>query len=80
MEPPSGYGDFVRQVLRQSGALHRWTRQALEAEHPDRVFLSIQEDGHMLALNYNPAPAKLKLPGGHGVVIEPYGIQRLRLR
>jgi hypothetical protein len=79
MEPPSCYGDFVAAVLRATPSLHRWTCQALAAKHPPQVFLTVQQDGHLLALNYSPTAARLTLEGKADVEIEPYGIARLRL-
>jgi hypothetical protein len=79
MEPPSGYGNFVRSVLRSVTTLHPWTRKALEAKHPEQVFLAVQQDGHLLALNYHDEPARVSLEGQFDEVIEPYGIRRMAL-
>ena len=79
MEPPSCYGEFVAAVLRDVPTLDRGTRRALAVQHPDRVFFSVQADGHLLALNYNPTPARVTLKGRFDAVIEPYGIARLSL-
>jgi hypothetical protein len=79
MEPPSCYADFVAGVLRGAPGLHPWTRQALAVKPPERVFLSVQADGHLLALNYNDAPARVTLAGVFDQTIEPYGIMRMRL-
>ena len=77
MEPPSGYGEFVRSMLGNVPTLHRWTRQALSVAHDDRVFLTVQADGHLLALNYRDQPARVTLRDCFDEVIEPYGIARL---
>ena len=79
VDPPSYYGDFIRSVLRATPSLHRWTRQALAVTHPDRVFLSVQSDGHILALNYGDQPARVILARQFEETIEPYGIARVRL-
>jgi hypothetical protein len=79
MEPPSGYGAFVRSILRQVDALDPRTRLALAVEHPLQVFLTAQADGHLLALNYNDTPASASLDGQFETRIPPYGITRIRV-
>ncbi|MBI2926246.1 MAG: beta-galactosidase [Verrucomicrobia bacterium] len=80
VDPPSCYGEFVRSVLRATPGLHPWTSKALAVTHPEGVFLSVQADGHLLALNYSGQPARVTLPGEFDETIEPYGIARPRLR
>ncbi|MBP9903867.1 MAG: hypothetical protein KBH45_20635, partial [Verrucomicrobia bacterium] len=77
-EPPELYGEFVANVLRGVGNLHPWTRAVLAANHPPRVFFSVQPDGHALGLNYNAASAKVVVAGTE-LTIEPYGIGRIQL-
>jgi hypothetical protein len=79
MEPSSCYGEFVAGVLRAAPGLHPWTRSALALKHPERVFFSVQADGHLLALNYNDGPVRVTLAGAFDEIIEPYGIMRIRL-
>jgi hypothetical protein len=78
VEPPELYGEFVATVLHGLPNLHPWTREVLATQHPDRVFFSIQKDGHALVLNYNDAPATVTVAGAD-VTIEPYGIERVKL-
>jgi hypothetical protein len=77
-EPPELYGDYVKQILRKMTHLHPWTQTMLSAHHPSRVFLSVQQDGHALVLNYRDEPAPVTV-SGHECVIEPYGIARIPL-
>jgi len=79
MEPPSDYGDFVLTTLRGVSGLSPWTHEVLEAEHSEKVFCSIQQDGHLMILNYADKPGFLKLGEGTDVTIEPYGIERIPL-
>ncbi len=79
VDPPSCYGEFVRSVLRAVPGLHPWTSKALAVTHPEGVFLSVQADGHLLALNYSDQPARVTLTGALEETIEPYAIARLRL-
>jgi hypothetical protein len=79
MEPPSCYGEFVGGVLRGVQGLRPGTRRALAVKHPERVFLSVQADGHLLVLNYNDTAARVTLEGMFDETIEPYGIGRVRL-
>lgn len=77
-EPPELYGEFVSSTLKTLGALHPWTRAVLDAKHPPRVFLSIQQDGHVLILNYNDTPSTVTLTDRE-ITVEPYGIERVTL-
>jgi hypothetical protein len=79
MEPPSCYGEYVRDIFQKLPGLHPWTRMALATSRPPAVFLSVQSDGHLLALNYDRRPARISLDGEFDKVIEPYGILRVRL-
>lgn len=79
MEPPSLFETFVREQLRATDTLHPWTRLAVGADLPPYTFLSIQDDGHLLALNYGGAPARVALSNDLALTIEPYGITRLAL-
>jgi len=76
MEPVSLYGDFVRARLLENTALHPWTQAALRAERPEKVFLTVQEDGRVLVLNYNDVPATVSIPGLAPITVESYGIAR----
>ena len=78
-EPPELYGEYVAKVLKNSPGLRSWTQQVLAAKHPPRVFFSVQKDGHALVLNYNDEPARVFVAGAD-VTIEPYGIERVKLR
>jgi hypothetical protein len=79
MEPPDLYGEFVNEKLQGVENLHRWTRLVLSIEHPDRVFFSVQEDGHVLAINYDSRLAEIRLPDGRKFTLQPYSIERFRL-
>lgn len=79
MEPPGDYAAFVKESLLSLDTLHPWTRAVLDIALPEKVFLSIQESGHVLALNYNPAEARLILPNGVEVAVPGYGIARFAL-
>lgn len=79
MEPPSGYARLVRRHLREMPGLHPHTRAALAAERPEEVFLTVQADGHLLALNYTDDPATVRVPGLDAFEIAPHGIARVSL-
>lgn len=79
MEPPSLYGEFIGERLRANGGLHPGTLAALNTTRPEQVFLSVQEDGHMLALNYSPEPAEVALAGQFRRMVAPYSIERIPL-
>lgn len=79
MEPPSGYGDFVASVLAKLPNLDPRTRRALAVQHPPQVFLTVQEDGHVLALNYQDTPARLALKDRFDAELPPYGLARFSL-
>jgi len=80
MEPPSLYGDYVENVLKGIPHLHPWTRLALEMEHPEKVFSSIQEDGHLLVINYSEDEAHIRLDEVCDEVLAPYSIVRLPIK
>jgi hypothetical protein len=77
MEPPSLYAEFVRRTLLDVAQLQPLTRTALQAKHPEQVFLTVQADGHLLVLNYRDEPALLELPDRAAFTLEPYSIQRV---
>ena len=79
MEPPSLYGEFVAKQLRAMEGLHPWTQAVLALNLPEHVFAAIQEDGHLLMLNYDDAPHRLDLGSGTTVSIPSYGIVRQAL-
>lgn len=79
MEPPSLYARFVRDTLLSRPGLHPWTRTMMEIPHPEDVFLSVQDDGHLLVLNYGAEAADLELPGGEHLQIPPWRIRRAAL-
>ncbi len=79
MEPPSLYGDYVEEVLRDTPQLHTWTRLALEMRHPDKVYLSVQEDGHLMAINYSDETAHIRLEGVYEGDIGSYSMTRFSL-
>lgn len=76
-EPPSLYAAFVRDALLEIDSLSDLTRTALTIERPDGVFISIQEDGHFLVLNFTDHPARVSHPGLGSQEIPPYTIERL---
>lgn len=76
MEPPSLYADFVRKVLLETAGLDPWTRAAISAERPERVFLSVQDDGHLVVLNYRDDPAEVVVEDALRITVPPYGIAR----
>lgn len=80
MEPISLYGDFVENILRNTSRLHRWTKNVLEIQHPDRVFFSVLEDGHVLALNYSDEPAHVELEVEIQEDLPPFSMKVLELR
>ncbi len=77
MEPPSLYAEFVRSTLLGLPHLQPLTHVALKGRHPDQVFLTVQEDGHLLVLNYRDEPAPLELPDRAALTLDPYSIQRV---
>jgi hypothetical protein len=79
MEPPSLYGDYVREVLSREEGLHPWTKKVLEALRSDRIFMSVQEDGHVMVLNYGNAEGFVEFPGRPRIAIQPYDIERIGL-
>lgn len=79
MEPPSDYGDFVREVLLGLDSLHPWTKAALRADQTEKVFWSIQEDGSLLVLNYADVPGFIRIGESEPVEIGPFDIGRIPL-
>ncbi len=79
LESEEMYADFVGGVLKGVEGLHPWTKAAIAAERPEEVFLSIQADGHLLALNYRGADTVLKVPGLDPVTLRPWRIERIAL-
>ncbi|MFH1739206.1 MAG: beta-galactosidase [bacterium] len=79
MAPHDLYSDFAHNILQNLDNLHPWTRLALQIEHPKHVFFSVQQDGHLLAMNYGDAPAEVKLDGVFSGQIAPYTIARFPL-
>ena len=75
-EPPSLYAGFVKSVLLDHPNLSPLVRIALEAKRPEEVFLSAQQDGCLLILNFNDASAKVEHPEIGHIQIPPYGIAR----
>lgn len=76
MEPPSLYGDFVNSTLLTLSNLHPLTQEVLRFLHPDSVFFSVQEDGHILVLNYKDN--QVMISGEHRTyIIDPYSIRRI---
>ena len=73
------YGRFIRDVLFEMDTLHSWTKQAIRVERPHYVYLTVQQDGHLLALNFEDEPATIRLNGGPAQVIESYAVARLVL-
>lgn len=78
-EPPALYGEFVADGLQSMDGLHPWTKMVLEIEHPPRVYFSIQKDGHLMALNYDSKPARIRLPGVFEKSVPPYAVLRVPL-
>jgi hypothetical protein len=75
MEPPSEYGDFVRERLSATQSLDARTRALVAAERSEKVFASLQADGEVLLLNYADEPGTFRFPEGPEIMIEPYGIE-----
>ena len=75
-EPPSLYADFVRSTLLELPSLSAPVRIALEAERPAKVFISAQEDGHLLVLNFSDQAAEVSHPRIGAIQIPPYAIGR----
>jgi hypothetical protein len=80
MEPPDLYGEFVNEKLQEIPGIHQWTQQVISIDHPKRVFFSVQEDGHLLAINYDQSSADIRLPDGRQFTLQPYSIERLLLK
>ena len=76
-EPPSLYAAYVRSVLTELAGLSPITRAALEMERPGQVFVSAQEDGHFLILNFGDEPAVVSHASIGSVEIAPYTIERV---
>ena len=79
MDPPSSYAGFVKSVLSTTETLSRPTRIALDMKRPDTVFISAQEGGHFLVINYGDTRAVIEFPGMNRVEIEPYTITRIKV-
>ena len=79
MEPPSLFTDFLRDTLPTVPSLHPWTKALITADRPDQVFLSLQDDGHVLALNYNEKPVTVTLGDDTRMEVPGYGIARVKL-
>lgn len=79
MEPPSLYGDWVGGRLRELDNLDKLTQLALETIHPEHVFITIQNDGHFLILNYEDLAATVELPGHFEEIVDPYSILRVEV-
>ncbi|MBN2327305.1 MAG: beta-galactosidase [Candidatus Omnitrophica bacterium] len=77
MEPPSLYGDYVNDELLTMPNLHPLTQKTLQIQHPDKIFFSVQQDGHILALNFGDCAAELVIPENSPITIEPYSILRI---
>ncbi|MCA9434801.1 MAG: hypothetical protein KC978_03395, partial [Candidatus Omnitrophica bacterium] len=80
MEPPSLYANYVRERLLDVEGLHPWTKRILESDHSQHVFSSIQEDGHLMILNYSGQVGYIQISGHPRVSLEPYSISRISLR
>jgi hypothetical protein len=80
MEPATLYGDFVRKTLSAEPGLHPWTKKVLGINKSESVLFSIQEDGHLLAINYSDEQGRLELPGVFAHSLEPYQIIRPELK
>lgn len=79
MEPPADYGRFVKDRLLGLDTLHPWTKAVLRLNAPDKVFFSIQSDGHVLALNYNEYEVRVPLSPDKEEKIPAYGVARFGL-
>lgn len=78
MEPPSLYGDFVREELLKTNSLSRMIRQVVDLDLPEHVFVSVCEDGHALVLNYSEEEVRMNRVGrASKFSVAPYGIQRV---
>ncbi|MEX2016285.1 MAG: hypothetical protein WD873_06565, partial [Candidatus Hydrogenedentales bacterium] len=76
MEPPSLYGDYVRDVLLDLDNLDPHTAEVLRIARPERVFFTVQEDGHLLALNYRDETIDI-IVDGEIHTLPPYRIRRI---
>ena len=79
MEPPSLFSDFVRAELLKCDKLNSWTMLSIAAERPDQTFLSVQDDGRLLGLNYTPRPATVEVNDAIRFTIPSYGIGSVAL-
>lgn len=77
MEPPSLYAAYVQEQLRGMETLHPLTRKTLDMARPYHVFLSVGENGDLMILNYDDAPAELYIDDDKAIRIPPFGIERL---
>jgi glycosyl hydrolase family 14 len=78
-EPPALYAEFVRAKLLEHDGLSPWTRVALEVERPETVFLSVLDDGHLLALNFHEEPATITHTHFGSRELDPFSIERIPL-
>lgn len=75
MEPLTLYGDFVRDALLQTPGLHRWTKTVLKTRRPERVFVSVLENGTLAALNYNDEIAEIAPPEAPAITVPAFSIK-----
>lgn len=79
-EPPSRYAAYVRSILLRLPTLSDATRTAIELHQPDKVFISVREDGSLFALNFSDEPARLAHERIEPVELAPYSIRHIPLR
>ena len=60
--------------------LHRWTKAALETRHAERVFVTVLENGTLVALNYNDKPEHIELPGQFATTLVPFSVWSTKLQ
>ncbi|MDQ1256160.1 MAG: hypothetical protein QG656_756 [Candidatus Hydrogenedentes bacterium] len=75
-EPPTLYAEYVKSVLLSSRTLSPLTRIALEMERPANVFISAQEEGVFLILNFGDETATVHHSAIGEIEVPPYGIAR----
>lgn len=79
-EPASLYAAYVRAVLLQMSNLSKVTRIALEMDRPPTVFVSVQQDGHLLMLNFSDEPVTVSHAAIGTMDLAPYSIRHCATR
>jgi hypothetical protein len=74
-EPVHYYIDFLRAELPKIGRLSPRVRAALNMQKPQETYWSLLANGKLAIMNYDDAPAAVRLASGKRLVLEPYTIQ-----